>query len=100
MSELYDHFAGSARRDFTLDVVGVGALNLDYIANASALSGQTRSHSLTTHISKAINQMDPPLEWGTERCVDSDTIHAAIEAVSSARPDTSLEVRHSTRFML
>lgn len=90
MPEPRDHLSSGARNDFTLDVVGVGALNLDYIANAPAISGQTRSHSLTTHISKAINYMDPPLEWGTEISVDSDTIHAAIEAVSSARPDTSL----------
>ncbi|MGH4015018.1 MAG: PfkB family carbohydrate kinase [Pseudonocardiaceae bacterium] len=91
MPELYDHLGGGAQLSgFTLDVVGVGALNLDYIANASASSGQTRSRSLTTRISELIDRMGPPLEWGTERRVDSHTIHAAIEAVSSARPDTSL----------
>jgi sugar/nucleoside kinase (ribokinase family) len=75
---------------FALDVVGVGALNLDYIASVSALAGQPRSRSLTSQISELVEKTGAPLEWGTERSVDDQTIYAAIEAVSSAGPDTSL----------
>src|SRR5262249_51786680 len=35
-------------------------------------------------------RVGPPLEWGTERLVDDETVYAAIEAVSSIRPETSL----------
>lgn len=91
MSELHDRLDGGAEvGGFALDVVGIGALNLDYIVSASAVTGRAPSPSLSARISGLLEQTGPPLEWGTERHVDGRTIHAAIEALSSARPDTSL----------
>ena len=75
---------------FRFDVVGIGALNLDYIAGTAATAGASREHSLTARISDLVGQEREPLEWGVERQVDSRTIHAVIEAVSSSRPDTML----------
>jgi sugar/nucleoside kinase (ribokinase family) len=77
-------------KDRALDVVGIGALNLDYIANVPALARQPRSQSLITQIAKLVEKTGAQLEWGTERSVDEQTIYAAIEAVSSAAPTTSL----------
>jgi sugar/nucleoside kinase (ribokinase family) len=91
MSELLSHDdGGNWPHDFSLDVVGIGALNLDYIANASMLAEQQRSRSITSRISDGVALDDPPLEWGVERRVDARTIHAAIEAVSSVQPNTTL----------
>jgi len=91
VSELVDRLGeGAGSSGFALDVVGIGALNLDYIANASSPPESPRSRTLTTRISELVVQTGSPLEWGTERSVDGVTIHAAIEAASSARPDTSL----------
>ena len=41
-------------------------------------------------LSDLVGRDGEPLEWGVERQVDSRTIHAVIEAVSSSRPDTML----------
>lgn len=91
MSELAERLGRGCGSDgFTLDVVGVGALNLDYIANASSATGPPRSRTLTASISELVVRTGPPLELGTERRVDDETIHAAIEAASTAMPDTSL----------
>jgi sugar/nucleoside kinase (ribokinase family) len=91
VSELADRLGGApGSSGFALDVVGVGALNLDYITNASRSAVSPRSRALTSRISELVTQTGPPLEWGTERRVDDETIHAAIEAASSASPDTSL----------
>lgn len=68
---------------YFFDVVGVGALNVDYIASASVLHNQQAAESLTSRLSAILEKNGPPLEWGTERCVDGDTIHAAINAVDS-----------------
>lgn len=75
---------------FALDVVGIGALNLDYISGTSETAGANREQALTIRLSDLIGQDGEPLEWGVERQVDSRTIHAVIEAVSSSRPDTML----------
>jgi|SRR5216683_2756296 len=91
VSELRDRLGGNTNSGGSkLDVVGIGALNLDYIASASALGGQAQSLPLTARISRLLESGSPPLEWGTEHRVDDRAIHAAIEALSSARPDTSL----------
>jgi sugar/nucleoside kinase (ribokinase family) len=81
---------GETTGGYRLDVVGIGALNLDYIANTSAISGQAGSRTLTARLSRLVEETGPPLEWGTERMVDDRTIHAAIQAVSPARPDAQL----------
>jgi sugar/nucleoside kinase (ribokinase family) len=76
---------------FALDVVGVGALNLDYIAESPTVApGSAGARSLTARLSRVVGQGSGVLEWGVERQVDSVTIHAVIEAVSSSRPDTML----------
>lgn len=84
----------SGRRDvrskFDFDVIGVGALNLDYIAGTSAAAGAIGEHSLTARLAHLVGKDGEPLEWGIERQVDSRAIHAVIEAVSSSRPDTML----------
>jgi sugar/nucleoside kinase (ribokinase family) len=91
VSELSDYLGrGTGSSGFALDVVGIGALNLDYIANASKSGGPRRSRALTSRISDLVMRTGSPIEWGTERRVDDETIHAAIEAASSASPDTSL----------
>ncbi|RJL32904.1 ribokinase [Bailinhaonella thermotolerans] len=66
-------------------MVGIGALNLDYIADVSAATG-----GVVARISRVVERSGPPLEWGTERWVDEQTIHSAIEEVSSAQPVTAL----------
>lgn len=78
---------------FAFDVVGVGALNLDYIAG-NPVPGPAPARSFTDRLSELLG-LGPggdggPLEWGVEHQVDSRTIHAVIEAVSSSRPDTML----------
>ncbi|HEX4220748.1 MAG TPA: carbohydrate kinase family protein, partial [Pseudonocardiaceae bacterium] len=95
MSELHDgprsdrHGEGTPR-GFALDVVGVGALNLDYIANASALADQHVARSMTDRLSQLLVAAGGQMTSGTEHRVDGDTIHAAIEAVSALRPDATL----------
>jgi sugar/nucleoside kinase (ribokinase family) len=89
IDELADHLgAGTDARGFALDVVGVGALNLDYIVKASASVASPQS--LTSRIFELVTQTGTPPERGTERRVDDGTIHAVIEAASWASPDTSL----------
>jgi sugar/nucleoside kinase (ribokinase family) len=91
VSELHDRLGGTTRSTgATLDVVGIGALNLDYIASASVMGGPASSLPLTARISRLLESASLTLEWGTEHQVDNRAIHAAIEAFSSARPDTSL----------
>jgi sugar/nucleoside kinase (ribokinase family) len=75
---------------FAFDVIGVGALNLDYIAGNPATAGSTGERSLTARLSDLVGKYGERLEWGIELRVDSQTIHAAIEAVNSSRPDTML----------
>jgi sugar/nucleoside kinase (ribokinase family) len=82
--------APAAPRSFAYDVVGVGALNLDYIAAAPAMARAVRERSLTARLSDLVGLDGEPLEWGVERHVDSHTIHTVIEAVNSSRPDTML----------
>jgi sugar/nucleoside kinase (ribokinase family) len=73
---------------FALDVVGVGALNLDYVAsNSGASYGRPLTRRLSEYLARGSGG---PLEWGVEHQVDSAVMHAVIEAVSSSRPDTVL----------
>jgi sugar/nucleoside kinase (ribokinase family) len=61
-----------------MDVVGVGALNVDLIAGASALQG-TRVLDL---ISRKAG-ISPPLEPCTERLVDESTVRTALACLDS-----------------
>ncbi|GIG92940.1 hypothetical protein Pen02_78760 [Plantactinospora endophytica] len=71
-------------------MVGVGALNLDYLVSAPSVGASDSPRSLTERISRLVERTGPPLEPGTERAVDAGTIHAAIEAAGFARPETLL----------
>lgn len=76
---------------FALDVVGVGALNLDYLVSAPpSATPDSSPRPLTDRLSRLVERTGPPVEPGTERAVDAQTIHAAIEAAGFARPETSL----------
>lgn len=74
---------------FAFDVIGIGALNLDYIADTADLEPVTRS-VVIGHIADVVARTGTTLEPGTEHSVDEDTIHSAIEAVSSATTTTVL----------
>ncbi|MEV6551339.1 PfkB family carbohydrate kinase [Streptomyces sp. NPDC051597] len=77
------------RPTFALDVVGIGALNLDYIISSPA-AGAPAETPLSTRIAQIVDQDRPVPEWGTETAVDEHTVYAALEAVDSAALETSL----------
>src|SRR3954462_1094820 len=68
---------------FQFDVVGVGALNLDYIATASA------AHRRVSWLDGLLDG-GAPLEWGTPRGVGADVISAALEAADAGSLKVSL----------
>ncbi|MGV9313759.1 PfkB family carbohydrate kinase [Streptomyces sp. NPDC003691] len=73
---------GSARRAATApEVIGVGALNVDYIASASGLSRRT---------AEQVHESVARFEWNTEGPVDQTTVAKAIERLGSASLDASL----------
>lgn len=76
--------AESERSACKLDVVGIGALNLDYIADSTALA-ESPAQSLVPRLYHLAEQAGVSLEWGTERLVAGDTIQAAIEIASPAQ---------------
>ncbi|MCW2900188.1 MAG: ribokinase [Streptosporangiaceae bacterium] len=80
---------GSDSDQFCFDVIGVGALNLDYIANASALASGYGS-SLTSRISELVMESGAQLQWGTEETVDEHVIYAALEEVNAVSLDAWL----------
>src|ERR1700730_12654434 len=90
--------SAQAASGFAFDVVGVGALNLDYIALDDIAGNPTRSPAPARSFTDRLSELLRPasgedgqvLEWGVEHEVDSRTIHAVIDAVSSSRPDTTL----------
>lgn len=73
-----------------LDVVGVGALNLDYLATASAVPVGTETTSLRTRLERLVASSTVPFEWGAEIVVDEKTIYAALEEVSTTSLDATL----------
>lgn len=89
-SSILDRLADGRPDEFALDVVGIGALNLDYIVGSSTAGALQRGRSMTARISEFLERSGARLEWGVEHQVDSDTIHAVIEAASSSHPDASL----------
>ncbi|MFE4663723.1 PfkB family carbohydrate kinase [Streptomyces sp. NPDC056716] len=74
---------------FALDVVGIGALNLDYITHADQPTGPDRT-PLTSRITQLLDGDGPVPEWGTETAVDEATVYAALEAVNASTLQTSL----------
>lgn len=63
---------------FARDVIGVGALNLDYLATAPALAETGTATSPTADLAKILTELDPPLAWNTERTVSQQGIKAAL----------------------
>jgi sugar/nucleoside kinase (ribokinase family) len=90
MTELRHDPGDAHSAGFAFDVVGIGALNLDYVATASRLRGNAGAQSMVARISQLADDRGPALEWGVEHHVDERMIHAAIEAASSARLETTL----------
>ncbi len=65
--------------DFELDVVGIGALNLDYVAHSSLVVDSTvPAESLIIIVSKLLTELDPPVEWNTERTVSEQEMELAL----------------------
>lgn len=64
----------------TLDVVGVGALNLDYVATASLMTDQERVLEVQ-RAGKVVADRDSPIEWGVEQVVDAPTMRAALDEI-------------------
>jgi sugar/nucleoside kinase (ribokinase family) len=62
-----------------MDVVGVGALNLDLIAGASALHGTPVLELITRKAG-----ISPPLEPCSERLVDESTVRTALDCLDGA----------------
>lgn len=74
----------------TLDVVGIGALNLDYIAHATAVS-QDWDTSLTARITTAVERSGTSLESGTESRVDERTMDSVLDLIGGVTsPSTVL----------
>lgn len=63
------------------DIVGFGALNLDYIAGASRLSAKRMER---------VQESTARFEWGAEGVVDATTIYHAIDRLGSAALEASL----------
>jgi sugar/nucleoside kinase (ribokinase family) len=78
-----------AKRTFALDVVAIGALNLDYIISSSNLPDE-RSTRLSKRIMDLLDADQPLPEWGTETSVDERTVYAALEAVNASSLQTAL----------
>jgi sugar/nucleoside kinase (ribokinase family) len=63
------------------DIVGFGALNVDYIASASRLS---------TRMAEQVSESTARFEWNTEGPVDEVTIRKVIERLGASSLDASL----------
>ncbi len=64
-----------------VEVVGVGALNVDYIASASRLSARS---------AEQVQESVARFEWNTEGPVDGTTVAKAIERLGASSLDASL----------
>src|SRR5690242_13399186 len=68
----------------TRDIVGIGAINLDYIVGAD------RGHPAGARLERALAEHAVPRERGTERSVGEPAIAAVLRATEAARPATVL----------
>ncbi|MQY28118.1 PfkB family carbohydrate kinase [Nocardia aurantia] len=75
---------------YTLDVVGIGALNLDYITTRAAAERDSSGRTLTAQLRELVAGEDQLLESGIELSVGADTIYGAIDIASSAAPTAAL----------
>jgi len=71
-----------------LGVVGIGALNLDYIASSASMSRGVGTRSLTSRLERlgATGSFEP----GTEKSVDEATIHAVLAEMSTISLEATL----------
>lgn len=76
--------------EFPRDVVGVGAFNIDYLADASEQAGRRVPESVGTRIQRVLATAGVDLEWGTEHAVDERTIYAALAEVDRSSLKDSL----------
>lgn len=82
----------AARTLWERDIVGIGALNLDYIVDI-ARSGPPDDEpepQLTDRLAALFASRSPTFEWGTELSADEQTIHAALEQINTASVDVEL----------
>jgi sugar/nucleoside kinase (ribokinase family) len=79
-------------RSWDRDVVGIGALNLDYIVDIarSAPSDDEPESGLTERLAGLFSSWWPEFEWGTELRADEQMIHAALEQINTASVDVEL----------
>lgn len=89
-TDLSDGSPPATQAEFALDVVGVGALNLDYITHDDRGTDADRSMPLSARIAALLDDGSPVPEWGTEAAVDEATVYAALEAVNASALQTSL----------
>lgn len=75
---------------FDLDVVGMGAFNLDYLANASASTTRPGVPALATRIAELFADDPTPFEWNTERSVDERKIYEALAEVNAVSLDATM----------
>jgi sugar/nucleoside kinase (ribokinase family) len=75
---------------FSLDVVGIGALNVDYIASSTGVPVGVDTPPLMSRLRDLVVQETGSFEVGTETSVDEKTIYAALEEVSTVSLDATL----------
>jgi sugar/nucleoside kinase (ribokinase family) len=77
-----------------LDVVGVGALNLDLIVTAAAVPHDAGAEPVRSRLERLVAGAQPlaggALEWGAEVFLDEPTVLAAVEAVGASSLDATL----------
>lgn len=82
----------AAYPSWALDVVGIGALNLDYIVDI-ARRGPAEDEpgsQLTDRLTQLFTACSPGFEWGTEVNADEQVVHAALEEINTASVDVEL----------
>jgi sugar/nucleoside kinase (ribokinase family) len=77
-------------QDRSLDVVGIGALNLDYIVRPQDAVSESASKSLSNRMLDLLDVHGQLIEPGAEHSVDEGVIYAAMETASLSRIETSL----------
>jgi sugar/nucleoside kinase (ribokinase family) len=73
-----------------LDVVGIGALNLDYVVQVMGGTSMADRPTATDYLGELARITGEPTEAGTEQTVDESAIFAAIEMADSWPIETSM----------
>lgn len=85
-----DRPPGAGGDRFALDVVGVGALNLDYIAHASAVALHGSGTGLSARIAETVARGGVVVESGAEALVDEATVRSVLELAGTGAPPTAV----------